>query len=473
MEYVSTRQLGSETKKFTEVLIEGLAQDGGLFLPKKYVNKKSWNVEDLRGMGYHELAAEVMTHFISEDDIPRTDLEHMIGEAYTPEKFGSEKIVPVTQIAEGMYIAGLSEGPTLAFKDMALQLVLELMDYELKRRDDYLNVLLASSGDTVSAAMEAAIGKERVTVTGLTPFGKMANFQEAQAYSILEPNIHNIALTTVFDGCQDIVKEVNADIDFKKQYHIGALNSINWGRIAAQVVYYFSSYFDVTQSPGEQIDVAVPSGNFGNILAGYIAKEMGVPIRNLILATNENNVLDDFFRTGLYKVRAKEDVYQTSSPSMDISKASNFERFLYDMADKDPETTRHLMGLVQKQGGFNLNGLPLWNKVSDYGIVSGMSTHADRMETIKRVYDESGIIIDTHTADGVKVATAYQDRVPMVVMETAKCTKFEADIEEAIGFIPERPEQYKGIEDKEQKCLKMDPDVNKIKDYIRANAFLN
>lgn len=471
MKYVSTRQIGSETKNFTQVLIEGLADDGGLFLPTQYVNKEGWNIEDLRGMNYHELALEFMGNFISEDDIPRDDLEHMIGQAYTPEKFGGDKVVPVTQIDDGLHLAGLSEGPTLAFKDMALQLVLELMDYQLKRTNDYLNVLLASSGDTVSAAMEAAIGKERVTVTGLTPFGRMATFQEAQAYSILEPNIHNIALTAVFDGCQDIVKEVNGDIDFKRKYHIGALNSINWGRIAAQVVYYASSYFDVTENSGEQIDVAVPSGNFGNILAGYIAKEMGVPIRNLVLATNENNVLEEFFKTGLYKVRAKEDVYETSSPSMDISKASNFERFLYDMVNQDPETTRCFMGLVQKQGGFNLKGLPVWDRISAYGVLPGMSTHADRMQTIKEVYDNSGIIIDTHTADGVKVANMYRDSVPMVVMETAKGTKFEGDIQDALGFIPERPEQYKGIELKKQKCLKMDPDVNAVKDYIRANAF--
>src|SRR5574340_459275 len=296
MKYTSTRG-GMPAKSFTDILLGGLADDGGLAVPDHYPKLSKPEFAAMRGMNYRELAFEVIGRFAT--DIPADDLKAIIDKTYTAKTFGSDAITPVRTLEPGLHILGLSYGPTLAFKDVAMQLLGNLFEYALARDNAELNILGGTSGDTGSAAEYAMRGKRGIRVFMLSPLGKMSPFQTAQMYSLQDPNIFNIAVTAPFDACQDMVKAVSNDLAFKEKYHIGTVNSINWGRIAAQVIYYFKAYFAATQHEGQQVSFAVPSGNFGNVCAGHIARQMGLPIRKLIVATNENDVLDEFFRTGV------------------------------------------------------------------------------------------------------------------------------------------------------------------------------
>jgi len=316
-------------------------------------------------------------------------------------------------------------------------------------------------------------GKRGIRVFMLSPQGRMSAFQTAQMFSLQDSNIFNIAIRGVFDDCQDIVKAVSGDAAFKARHRIGSVNSINWARVAAQVVYYFSGYFAATRSNDEEVSFAVPSGNFGNIYAGYLAKRMGLPIRKLILATNENNVLDEFFRTGRYRVRKGAEVHQTSSPSMDISKASNFERFVYDVVDRDPVRLAALWQDVDARGAFDLGGTPAFERVKASGFVSGTSTHANRLETIRQVFRDYGQIIDTHTADGIRVGRAHREAgVPLVCLETALPAKFAETIREALGRDPERPGGFDNIESLPQRFEVMDVDAVAVKAFIASRTGL-
>jgi threonine synthase len=296
----------------------------------------------------------------------------------------------------------------------------------------------------------------------------MSAFQRAQMYSLTEPNIHNIAIEGTFDDCQDVVKAVNADAAFKERHAIGAVNSINWARVVAQVVYYFKGYFAATRQNDEQVSFAVPSGNFGNIFAGHVAKRMGLPIRRLILATNENDVLDEFFRTGRYRPRGARDVHATSSPSMDISKASNFERFVWDAVGKDGDKVAWLWKQVAEEGGFDLSTDNAWEWIEEEsGFGSGRSTHEDRVKTIRHVKEKYGLVIDPHTADGVKIALRLREnRIPMICLETALPAKFGETIVEALGEHAPRPPGYEGIEKLPQRVELMKPDAEAVKGFI-------
>ncbi|GGX01269.1 threonine synthase [Pigmentiphaga litoralis] len=467
MRYLSTRG-GMAPQPFTDVLLEGLAPDGGLAVPESIPQISAEQLESWRDLSYADLAFEVLQHFLT--DIPADDLRTLTHAAYRPEVFGSDVIVPLKPLAGGMSLLGLSEGPTLAFKDMAMQLLGHLFEYTLSRRHSTLNILGATSGDTGSAAEYAMRGKKGVSVFMLSPQGRMSAFQRAQMYSLQDENIHNIAVQGVFDDCQDIVKAVSGDLSFKIEHRIGAVNSINWARIAAQVVYYFHGWRIATQpsTGGElpQVSFAVPSGNFGNILAGHFARSMGLPIRRLVLATNENNVLEEFFRTGIYRPRASAETHQTSSPSMDISKASNFERFVYDLMGRDAAKVKALWEQLATEGSFDLS-LYKPEFETRFGFVSGASTHADRLATIRQVKAETGLVIDPHTADGVKVARPFvESGIPMLVLETALPIKFGETIEEALGELAPRPPAFEGIEALPQRVQILDADVQTIKDYI-------
>jgi threonine synthase len=310
-------------------------------------------------------------------------------------------------------------------------------------------------------------GKRGIRVFMLSPHRKMSPFQTAQMFSLQDPNIFNIAIRGVFDDCQDMVKAVSNDLAFKARHHIGTVNSINWARVVAQVVYYFKAYFAVTQSNDQTVSFAVPTGNFGNICAGHIARSMGLPIGKLILATNENDVLDEFFRTGIYRVRPPQQVVQTSSPSMDISKASNFERFIYDVTGRDGELTSRLWRKLDSGSAFDLSGTLFFDRVPRFGFVSGSSTHHDRLETIRRVYREFGQIIDTHTADGVKVGLEHREEgVPLVCLETALPVKFAEAIREALGRDPDVPAGLENLERLPQRFTVLDPDIVAVKSFI-------
>ena len=477
MLYLSTRG-HPDRKHFCEILLEGLAPDGGLYLPESYPQADLTRLRQVwQQHGYAALAFEILSLYI--DDIPAADLKALCAKTYTAAVYGTEAIVPLKPLqAQGdaapeLYLEALSNGPTLAFKDMAMQLLGNLFEYELGRRGAELNILGATSGDTGSAAEYAMRGKKGVRVFMTSPHGRMSPFQQAQMFSLLDENIHNIAIEGVFDDCQDIVKAVSNDLEFKKKYKIGTVNSINWARLLAQVVYYFAGYFQATTDNSQQVSFTVPSGNFGNVCAGHVARMMGLPVAQLVVATNENDVLDEFFRTGVYRVRGTADTHETSSPSMDISKASNFERFVFDLLGRDAVQTQALFGdALNRQGRFDLSADPRYAEAAKrYGFVSGKSTHANRLATIRQVFERYGVMIDTHTADGVKVAREHlQAGVPMLVLETALPIKFAGTIVEALGREPERPAKFEGIEALPKRVQVMPANVAQIKAYIAAHC---
>jgi len=474
MLYLSTRG-HAERKRFCEILLEGLAPDGGLYLPEHYPQVDDAALTRLRHtfntQGYAALAFELLSLYI--DDIPAADLKALCAKTYTQEVYGTEAIVPVRTLEDGLLVEALSNGPTLAFKDMAMQLLGNLFEYELARRGEELNIFGATSGDTGSAAEYAMRGKKGVRVFMTSPHGRMSPFQQAQMFSLMDENIHNIAIEGVFDDCQDLVKAVSNDLDFKTKYKIGTVNSINWARLLAQVVYYFAGYFQATTANSQKVSFTVPSGNFGNVCAGHVARMMGLPVDTLVAATNENDVLDEFFRTGVYRVRGSADTHETSSPSMDISKASNFERFVFDLLGRDAALTKDLFGSqISKNGQFDLSGNPHFAEAATrYGFASGKSTHANRLATIQNVHQRFGQMIDTHTADGVKVAREHiKAGVPMIVLETALPIKFAATIVEALGQEPNRPAKFEGIEALPKRVQVMKADVAQIKAYIAKHC---
>ncbi|WP_153108927.1 threonine synthase [Propionivibrio limicola] len=476
MRYISTRGdfEKSPKKSFTEILLGGLAPDGGLYLPETYPQVTRTELDAWRSMSYPELAFAVLSKFI--DDIPADDLKTLIFKTYTADVYcngraggNSEEITPVCWLRPGLGLLELSNGPTLAFKDMAMQLLGNLFEYVLEKRGEEINILGATSGDTGSAAEYAMRGKHGIRVFMLSPFGKMSPFQRAQMYSLQDENIFNIAVRGMFDDAQDIVKAVSNDHAFKTKYKIGAVNSINWARVAAQIVYYFKGYFAATQSNDEKVAFAVPSGNFGNICAGHIARMMGLPIGRLVLATNENDVLDEFFRTGIYRPRGTVETHATSSPSMDISKASNFERFVFDLVGRDPAVIREMWAKVDAGGSFDLSNTPYFARLGEFGFVSGRSCHADRLTVIRDAHEKFGVMIDTHTADGLKVAQEnLSPDMPTLVLETALPAKFEDTIVEALGKRPDRPAGLQGIENLPQRVEVLDVDTEAVKQYIVA-----
>jgi threonine synthase len=470
MRYVSTRGAWVPSPRpFREILLEGLAPDGGLAVPQSYPRFTAAELAAMRGLDYRGLAFAVLSRFI--DDIPSPDLRRLIDATYTAETFGSDEVTPLTTLAPGFHLLHVSNGPTLAFKDIALQLLGRLFEYVLAAEQRTINILGATSGDTGSSAEHAMLGRTGVAVFMLSPRGRMSPFQQAQMYAIDDPSIHNLAIDGSFDDCQDIVKAVFGDAAFKARYRIGAVNSINWGRIAAQVVYYFNGYFAATAREGEPVQFAVPSGNFGNILAAHVAREMGVPIARLVLATNENDVLDEFFRTGRYRPRSSAETHATSSPSMDISKASNFERFVFDVVGRDPAALSSLWDRLARDGEFDLSGTPFWPKVQQAGFVSGRSTHADRIDTIRDVHARYGVVVDPHTADGLKVGRELRlPDVPLVCVETALPAKFSATIREALGVEPARPAAYVGLEARPQRFEALPADAERVKAFIAAHA---
>ena len=470
MRYISTRGAwANDPQPFRAILLEGLAPDGGLAVPERYPRFSAAEFEALRPLGYRDLATAVLARFIT--DIPASDLRALAAKTYRKETFGSDDVTPLVTLEPGFSLLRASGGPTLSFKDVAMQLIGHLFEYVLAGERRSLNVLGATSGDTGSAAEYAMRGKRGISVFMLSPRGRMSPFQQAQMYVLDEPNIHNIAIDGTFDDCQALVKAVAGDTAFKSKWSIGAVNSINWARVAAQVVYYFKGYFAATSKAGETVAFAVPSGNFGNIFAAWVAREMGVPIGQLILATNENDVLDEFFRTLAYRPRTAEETRATSSPSMDISKASNFERYIFDVVGRDPAVVRGLWADISDRGGFDLARTDYAERVRASGFVSGRSLHTDRIGTIREIESRYGIIIDPHTADGIKVGRALRaSDLPLICVETALPAKFATTIQEALGREPTRPPSFVGIESSAQHVTALKPDAVRLKAFIADHA---
>ena len=472
MRYISTRSQ-DEPRCFLDVLLSGLAPDGGLYVPEQIPTVSYSQLTKWRGRNYRELCFSILSLYI--DDIPEDDLRHLIDKTYSTQVFfhgrraeEAEQITPVMPVKPNLYLQELSNGPTLAFKDMAMQLLGHLFAYALAQKGQIVNILGATSGDTGSAAEYAVRGKERIRIFMLSPYGRMSAFQRAQMYSLADENVINIAVRGDFDACQAIVKTISADAAFKEAHHIGAVNSINWARIVAQTVYYFKAYFAVTQEEGQPVDFSVPTGNFGNIYAGYLARRMGLPIRRLLLATNENDVLHEFFRTGIYAPRDTTQI--TSSPSMDISRASNFERFIYDLVG-DCKTVKALWSALARQGCFDLGTQPCYGQLAKCGIVSGKSTHSERMALIRKLWREEGLLVDPHTADALNVAQQWYDAdCPTVILETAQPAKFSESIYEAIGLVPPCPPDFQDMERRAQHVTLLDADVQQVKEIIRRQC---
>ncbi len=440
-----------------------------MYVPTEYPQLTQDDLTQLKGKPYPKLAFEIKRRLVG-GAIPDTELQVLIQNAYTESKFNATNgnITPLSLIGDNLFLENLSLGPTAAFKDMALQQLGQEINYELNKRGENLVILGATSGDTGSSAEAAFKGLDRIKLFMLSPQIGMSDFQKAQMGALTGGNIFNIGIDGRFDDCQDLVKELKQDPEFAK---LGAVNSINWGRISSQVPYFVSGYLQAVSKVGQGVDFVVPTGNFGNVLSGYIAKQMGLPIRKLIVATNENDVMAKLIRTGIYQLSLSQ---ITSSPSMDISKASNYERLVFDLLDRNPQMVGEYMTEFSRTGSVDLTKFGLGADVfSQKGFSQGSSTHQDRINAIKTVYDDSGIVIDPHTADAVTVAKQYKtdDGVPMIIMETALPVKFKHTINEALGFVPEMETRFKGLESKviDGAFYEMKPNANQLKDYIRNN----
>ncbi|WP_159624277.1 threonine synthase [Actinomyces sp. zg296] len=473
MQFISTRGQAPSVS-FTEALLMGLEPDGGLAVPATIPTITVDVLEDWRSLDYAALAAAVIGLFAT--DIPKADLRAIVSAAYGADRFPTPVVPlkPLDGVVPGLTLVGLSEGPTMAFKDLAMQFLGQAIPYVLARDGKVLNILGATSGDTGSAAEHAFRGQEGVSVFMLSPIGRMSDVQRAQMYSLADSNIHNIAVDGVFDDCQALVKALSNDAAFKGEHSLGAVNSINIGRIVAQAVYYVWAWLRASDGVAAEeralfhVDVVVPSGNFGNIYAGHLAKSMGLPIRRLILATNENNVLDDLFTSGVYRPRSAAETLATSSPSMDISRASNLERFVWQLLGPEEFVSR--WASLEETGSLDLTDR-LRDMHEEFGFVSGTSTHKDRLASIARVHAEAGALIDPHTADGITVALRHMEQgYPTLVMETALAAKFAETVEEALGDVPEPPMFVRELLGKEQHVIEIPNSEDELRALIRRSA---
>ena len=452
MQYVSTRG-GVKGLSFCEAVMMGLADDGGLLVPKT-IPDVSKDLPQLAGKGYVDLAAYVMGHFI--DDIPAAELRSIIERSY--ETFDDSAVTPLVELGD-IHVLELFHGPTLAFKDVALQFLGNVFEYVLNKQGGRLNILGATSGDTGSAAIAGVRGKQNINIFIMFPEGRTSALQEKQMTTVLDDNVQNLAIEGSFDDCQSILKSIFNDLAFKDGYNLGAVNSVNWARILAQVVYYFSAY--VQLGLPERFQVAVPTGNFGNIFAGYIARRMGLPIETLILATNQNDILHRFFTTGRYE---RGDVHFSHSPAMDIQVASNFERYLYFEFGQAPEKVKEFME------DFSSTGLATtaFNTLNfDAAFTSGRVSDEDTVATIARTFEETEYLLDPHTAVGVGVGQVKRrPEVPLVCLATAHPSKFDEVIRQAIPNIEVSHPSLEILKDLPERKTLLEGEVDVVKDFI-------
>ena len=459
MKYISTRG-GISPISFKEAVMMGLAVDGGLLLPETLPVAREQQLAAWRKLNYPELAFEVLSLFIS--DIPPADLRDLIKRSY--ETFDHPEITPLVWF-DHLHIMELFHGPTLAFKDVALQFLGNVFEYLLAESGEKMNILGATSGDTGSAAIYGVRGKERINIFILHPHKRVSRIQELQMTTVTDANVFNLAIRGTFDDGQAIVKSIFNDIDFKSKHHLGTVNSINWARIVAQVVYYVYAALKLTE-PGTKVDFSVPTGNFGDIFAGFVARSlMPGRIRRLVLATNENDLLTRFVRDGEYSLGK---VVQTCSPSMDIQLASNFERFLYYLYEEDADRTRDAME------GFAESGSIRFSEEEQVTIRKNFRTKTvseqETLETIRDFYEEHGYVLDPHTAVGVGAAESIPDgKTPMVCLATAHPAKFGEAVERAIGRPIELPPGLAGLTEKESRCEVLDADSDLIRTFIQEN----
>lgn len=460
MRYISTRG-GIQPIAFKDAVMMGLASDGGLLLPQSYPSVSREQLETWRTLSYPELAFEVISRFV--DDIPASDLKGIVERSYAT--FTHPQVTPVVK-QDGVYILELFHGVTLAFKDVALQFLGNLFEYILAERNQKLNIIGATSGDTGSAAIHGVRGKKGISIFILHPYGKTSAVQALQMTTVTDDNVHNIAVHGTFDDCQNMVKALFGDLDFKEKYSLGAVNSINWARVLAQVAYYFYAWLRVTDDGDQTVNFSVPTGNFGDIFAGYVAKRIGLPIDKLLLATNENNILTRFINKGDYSLGT---VVSTVSPSMDIQIASNFERYLFHLFGNNPERVKQAFVELKEDGRISCDAAEMARVREDF--CSASVDQAETLDTIRDFHAKTGYLLDPHTAVGVKAAL---DLLPAesarICLATAHPAKFGETVEKALGFPAPVPESVRALEGKPTRCEVMDADLEKVREFFVARV---
>ncbi|MEA3276740.1 MAG: threonine synthase [Pseudomonadota bacterium] len=455
MRYISTRG-GVDPVGFSEAVMMGLGTDGGLLVPESIPRLDAVTLAAWSHLRFQDLALEMMAPFVAEA-IPREDLVDLVNRSYAT--FSHPEVTPVVQVGD-RHILELFHGPTAAFKDIALQFLGNVFEYLLERDGGRLNILGATSGDTGSAAIAGVRGKSRIQIFILHPHGRVSPIQERQMTTVLDENVHNVAIRGTFDDGQHIVKALFNDLDFKGEYHLGAVNSINWARILAQMVYYFYAWGRVSGGDLEQrVSFSVPTGNFGDVFAGYLAKRMGLPVDRLIIATNRNDILTRFVDTGVYEAG---EVHPTLSPAMDIQIASNFERYLYYLTGEDPSAVRTLLDQMGRAGRMSVSADQRTAVARDFAAAA--SSDAETLDQIRATYDESGYILDPHTAVGVRAA---RGRKGAICLATAHPAKFNDAVREAIGIEAPAPASLRGLMDKETRCVQLAATNEAVREHIR------
>ena len=455
MRYLSTRG-GVQGLSFEDTLIAGLAEDGGLLVPDSLPQVRD-QLPQWRNLSYQELSLEIVRSFTG-GAIPEADLRGQIEQAYR--SFTHPEVTPVRTLGR-VHLLELFHGPTFAFKDVALQLLGHLFEHVLKKRRQPLRILGATSGDTGSAAIHGMRGHKDISVFMLHPKGRVSPVQERQMTTVLDANVHNIAVEGLFDDAQHIVKELFGDLAFKTRHHLGAVNSINWARILVQIVYYFYAWGRVSRNSGEAVNFVVPSGNFGNVLAGHYARQMGLPIHRLVVATNENDILHRFFSKGEYHTAG---VRQTLSPSMDIQISSNFERYLFDLSGRSPEQLRRWMQDFQETGCLTIEGERLQTAQATFG--SARVDEAGTLRAIRETYEEYGYLLDPHTAVGVEAAKQVDLEGPVVCLACAHPAKFSSAVHQAAGTTPEMPPPLAELEKLETRCAVLPAQAGAVREYL-------
>ncbi len=461
--YISTRGQAPRLG-FANTMLAGLADDGGLYVPEFCPKIELPEIGNMNSQRYLEIAWRVMLPFVS-DDIPSEDLIRLLQRAY--KNFDDKEITPLHRLENNLYVQELFHGPTLAFKDVALQFLGQVFDYMLAKKKTRVTIIGATSGDTGSAAIEAFRGKDNADIFILHPKGRVSDVQRRQMTTVLDSNVHNIAIEGTFDDCQNIVKELFNDPVFRREMQLSAINSINWARILAQVVYYFYAGARIYHGMGKSPCFAVPSGNFGNVYAGYVAQSMGLPVDKLLVSTNRNDILHRFIQTGQMKM---EGVNPTLSPSMDIQQSSNFERLLFDLFGRMPKAVEQTMKHFNKGGPFRVE--PQIMQGVHKIFASGRLDDLETIATIKNIYDKYNYIVDPHTAIGLGVARRHLDEnrdAVVVALATAHPAKFPDAVKRAIGIEPALPPHLADLHTREERCTTLEKDAAKVKDFMRVN----
>lgn len=458
--YISTRGQ-APALGFEDVLLAGLARDGGLYVPETWPQFSADDIRAMKNLSYPALAQKIMAPFIG-DAIPAADLKTLVEDAYAT--FDAPDVLPLKKIGDGEYLLELFHGPTLAFKDVAMQVLGRFFDYVLKKRGQRITIVGATSGDTGSAAIEACRDKAAIDIFMLHPHGRVSPVQEAQMTSVQAANVHNIAIEGTFDDCQDRVKDLFNDGDFRDRFNLSAVNSINWARVMAQIVYYFWAAVKLG-APDKPVAFSVPTGNFGNVFAGYGAMQMGLPIAKLVVGSNANDILARFFASGAMEMAG---VVPTTSPSMDIQVSSNFERLLFDLVDRDGAACARVLTDFRKTGRFEVSAdqLARARKV----FAGARFDDADTKEIIKQVHEQTGELIDPHSAVGVGAARECRGETdaPMVILATAHPAKFPDAVEDATGQRPSLPARLADLLDRPKRCQTLANDLDQLKRTIES-----